>query len=281
MTHIPEEWSRAVSSILCEGDPNKITWTLRAMQEWQAATGSVFRFEPQESMANALSTPGVIGRAVQLWNEKGESYEFFFQHGDISLYAKICLRPSRQAIKVISAHVPVTRTEPIESKMNEAKIELIDFEVLIPSIDGSRVVDRISVKIPVTRDSVTDEMLLTPEAHEKIEQTQARHLGLIAAAELKTIRKRLGLTQKELGDLIQVGEKSYTRWEGGRARPSRSLNVLLCALRDGRLSISYLRSLQKPVVEWWSSPYVEPVMVTPFPLLERTPLDEPRELKVA
>lgn len=107
VTPIPEEWAKAVSSILYEGDPNKITWTTRAMQEWQAATGSVFRFEPQESMANALSNPGLMGRPVQLRNEKGESYEFFFQHGDIPLYAKVCLRPSRQAVKIISTHTPL------------------------------------------------------------------------------------------------------------------------------------------------------------------------------
>ena len=149
--------------------------------------------------------------------------------------------------------------------MNESKIELIDFEVVIPSVDGSQIVERIAVKIPVTRDSETGETVLTPEAHERIEQTQARHMGLISASELRTIRQRLGLTQRELGNLIQVGEKSYTRWETGRARPSRSLNVLLCALRDGRLSIPYLQSLQRPFIEWWSSPLQQPVFVKAAP----------------
>lgn len=145
--------------------------------------------------------------------------------------------------------------------MDETKIELVDFEVLIPSVDGSKIVDRVPIKIPVTRDPETGELLLTPEAHEKIEQTQGRHMGLISPAELRAIRRRLGLTQRELGNLIQVGEKSYTRWETGRARPSRSLNVLLCALRDGRLTIPYLRGLQRPFVEWWSSPLQKPVFV--------------------
>lgn len=164
--------------------------------------------------------------------------------------------------------------------MNETKTELIDFEVLIPSIDGSDVADRITVKIPVTRDATTGETLLTPEAHEKIEQIQARHLGLISATELKAIRKRLGLTQKQLGDLIQIGEKTYTRWESGRARPSRSLNVLLCALRDGRLPVPYLRSLQKPVVEWWTSAHL-PVVITQFPRSTAASPDDARELRVA
>src|SRR5436190_20548357 len=152
--------------------------------------------------------------------------------------------------------------------MRKTEIELIDFEVVIPSVDGSEVADRIPVKVPVTRDPETGEILLTPEAHEKIEQTQARHMGLISPTELKMIRQRLGLTQRELGNLIQVGEKSYTRWETGRARPSRSLNVLLCALRDGRLSIPYLQSLQQPFVNWWQIRLESPVTVKTEPNME-------------
>jgi hypothetical protein len=108
---IPEEWAKAVSSILYEGDRRKITWTTRAMQEFQAATLSVFAYEAQDSMANALSTPKVMGRAVQLRDEQGESYEFLFQHGRVGLYGKICLRPSMQEIKIISAHVPLRGPE--------------------------------------------------------------------------------------------------------------------------------------------------------------------------
>lgn len=128
--------------------------------------------------------------------------------------------------------------------------ELIDFEVLIPALDGTSVADRIKIQVPVVRDSETGEELLTPEAHEMIEQTQARYMGLLTPDELKALRNRLGLTQRELGDLLQVGEKSYTRWETGRSRPSRSINVLLRALRDGKLTIPYLQSLQKPVMDW-------------------------------
>lgn len=129
--------------------------------------------------------------------------------------------------------------------------ELIDFEVLIPTMDGTEIAERVTIQIPITRDPETGEELLTPEAHEKIEQTQARHMGLLSPGELRGLRDRLGLTQGELGDLLQVGEKSYSRWETGRARPSRSINVLLRALRDGKLTIPYLQSLQKPMVDWW------------------------------
>lgn len=126
------------------------------------------------------------------------------------------------------------------------------FEVLIPTIDGTGIADRITIEVPITRDPETGEELLTPEAHEKIEQTQARYMGLLSPDELRTLRDRLGLTQNELGELLQVGEKSYSRWETGRSRPSRSINVLLRALRDGKLTVPYLQSLQKPTVDWWT-----------------------------
>ena len=50
-------------------------------------------------------------------------------------------------------------------------IELSDFEVLISMPDGTAIADRITVKVPVTRDPVTGEERLTPEAHEIIERT--------------------------------------------------------------------------------------------------------------
>ena len=47
-----------------------------------------------------------------------------------------------------------------------------------------------------------------------------------------------------MSDLLQIGAKSYTRWESGRARISRSMNVLLSALRDGAVTVEYLRCLR-------------------------------------
>src|SRR5438874_4365310 len=132
-------------------------------------------------------------------------------------------------------------------------------EVRIPNADGTGVAERIAVDVPVEWDAQLNEWLLTEEAHQIIDSTKARHMGLISPTELKEMRTRLRLTQRQIGELLQVGEKSYTRWETGRARPSRSLNVLLCATRDGRLSVPYLQSLRQPFVEWSPSPFQQAV----------------------
>lgn len=107
---IPEHWTKPVCAILRESNPYKIDWTVRAFLEWQAATLSPFHFEAQEAMANALSKPGVVGVKVSLL-EVGESYAFWFIFSNIKLYGKICLRPNKLNIKIISAHTPTRGDE--------------------------------------------------------------------------------------------------------------------------------------------------------------------------
>jgi DNA-binding transcriptional regulator YiaG len=101
-----------------------------------------------------------------------------------------------------------------------------------------------------------------PRLLSNIAQTQARYMGLMLPNEIKALRKRFALTQGQLGDLLQVGEKSYCRWETGRSRPSRSTNVLLCALRDGKITIPYLGRLQKPFVDWCVPSLEQPIIVS-------------------
>jgi putative zinc finger/helix-turn-helix YgiT family protein len=126
----------------------------------------------------------------------------------------------------------------------EAKTVYTEFEVEIPNADRTRIVEKVTIQVPVYYDPVTGEEMLTSEALDLIENTQARYMGIMLPDEIRSLRKQFGLTQREFGELLQVGEKTATRWETGRGRPSRSLNVLLCALRDRRLPIYYLKTLQ-------------------------------------
>jgi DNA-binding transcriptional regulator YiaG len=123
------------------------------------------------------------------------------------------------------------------------KTKTVRIEVVIPKLDGAGEAERVPVEVLVQWDDELQEWLMTPEAHERIETTKARYLGLLLPGEIKALRQRLGLTQAEICELLQIGEKTWTRWENGRERPSRVLNVLLCALRDGKLDLPYLRRL--------------------------------------
>lgn len=131
--------------------------------------------------------------------------------------------------------------------MNEAY--LTDFEIPIWDEEHEKIVETIRLQVPVCRDETGEEML-TEEALEKIEQTKARHLGLLSPLEIRQLRQKLGVTQTVMAQLLQAGTKSYTRWESGKSRPSRLVNVLLTALRDGRIDFSYLNRLRERRFDW-------------------------------
>jgi transcriptional regulator with XRE-family HTH domain len=113
------------------------------------------------------------------------------------------------------------------------KIENREFVVHVPKADGSGIAEKFPVTVPVRWDEEIQDWLMTPEAHEIIE-------NLLLPAQLKELRERHDCTQREMGELFQVGEKSWTRWETGKHRPSRSINLLIRALYEGEISIHYL-----------------------------------------
>ena len=129
-------------------------------------------------------------------------------------------------------------------------VKYIDVPVRIPNLEGDGVAETRMVRVPVTVDSETGEELLTEEAIELIETTKARYMGLLLAEEIKEIRQRLGLTQQRMSVLLQAGEKSYTRWESGAARPSRMVNVLLRLLYEGKVFVSDLVAQREQGVNW-------------------------------
>lgn len=127
----------------------------------------------------------------------------------------------------------------------------VEEEVLIPNLEGDGIAERIKVKIPVYLDPHTGEEILTAEAIEILDTTKARHMGLLLPDQIKALRERLKLSQAQMSDLLQAGGKSYTRWESGRARPSRMVNVLLRLLDDGEISVEALRR-QRDVDDGWN-----------------------------
>lgn len=140
--------------------------------------------------------------------------------------------------------------------MNAPKFETQQFEVSIPDLSGEGIAQVITIPIQVEWDEEVKEWLLTPDALRKIEDTKARHMGLLLPAQLKELRERYDYTQKEMGELFQVGEKSWTRWESGKHRPSRSINLLIRGLYEGEISINYLLKRAgkppRPETEYWS-----------------------------
>jgi DNA-binding transcriptional regulator YiaG len=128
------------------------------------------------------------------------------------------------------------------------RLERVEVEeaVRIPTLDGTGIAATVPMRIPAWRDPKDGEIYLDTEATAMLDKVKARHMGLLTPDQIKALRKRLGLTQLQISELLQIGERTWTRWETGRERPSRSINVLLFALNDGKLDAAYLRSVARP-----------------------------------
>lgn len=118
------------------------------------------------------------------------------------------------------------------------------YPVAIPTLDGKSVDRTVEIEVDAWRDA-DGEIFLDSDAEEKIDAVKTRHMGVLSPDEIKEIRvSKLKATQKEISRWLQIGEKSWTRWESGGERPSRSMNVLLCAVRDGKIDANYLEGLR-------------------------------------
>lgn len=115
------------------------------------------------------------------------------------------------------------------------------FAIHIPDANGDSTKRIVTIDVPVRWDEMIDEWVLTEDAHEMIDRRKALEMGLLSPAQLRELRVKHSLNQKQMGELFQVGEKSWCRWESGKHRPTRSINLLIRAFYDGEISNSYLR----------------------------------------
>jgi transcriptional regulator with XRE-family HTH domain len=134
----------------------------------------------------------------------------------------------------------------MKSLKERATREIVEVNISIPTPDGSDVAEIIKIKVPALRDPQSGEIFLTGDALKLIDKTKARYMGLLLPTEIRELRERLGMTQQKMSRLLRIGDKTYTRWENGRERPSQSMNLLLTALWDGRLDVNYLIHQKRP-----------------------------------
>jgi len=75
-------------------------------------------------------------------------------------------------------------------------------------------------------------------------------MAYLSAETIKTLREERGLTQKQLGERINVSDKTISKWETGRGLPditlveplSQALGVSLAELISGRWSVNRNRA---------------------------------------
>lgn len=122
----------------------------------------------------------------------------------------------------------------------------IDQTITIPRADGTGVARTLTVPVEAWQDPGDGEIYLDGAALKKLDDVRARHMGLMLPEDILELRRYLGLTQAQISRLLQIGEKTWTRWETGRSRPTLGYNLILNALADGRIDQNYLESLARP-----------------------------------
>ena len=75
--------------------------------------------------------------------------------------------------------------------------------------------------------SSCEEQILSKELEAALEKCRYKLLGLLSPVEIREIRRRTGLNQVEMAQLLGVGDKTYTRWETGKSLHNKSNDNLI------------------------------------------------------
>ncbi|MCC5835092.1 MAG: helix-turn-helix domain-containing protein [Opitutales bacterium] len=124
------------------------------------------------------------------------------------------------------------------------KTEKRPFDVYLPGSKDKE--PRFITTIEVEVEKRSGQEFLTQESRQRIEKLRARHMGLMSGEDIKAMRKRYGMSQKELTDLLQCGAKSLSRWENGHGFPTGIVNTMLRLLDEGFLAPASLYAVQGP-----------------------------------
>jgi HTH-type transcriptional regulator/antitoxin MqsA len=73
---------------------------------------------------------------------------------------------------------------------------------------------------------------------------KARSEGLLEPADIKRIRRKLGLTQEAAGTLIGSGLRAFQKYETGDALPSRAISSALILLDHDPTALALLQARQ-------------------------------------
>lgn len=120
-----------------------------------------------------------------------------------------------------------------------------DFDIYRPATEDCAAEKVKTIQVEVTFDEDGEEVL-TSESLQRVEREQARARGLMFGEDIRALRERLCLTQKQLAGLIGCAEKSIPRWENGNACPTGTVNKMLRLLDEGFLHPASLNAVVGP-----------------------------------
>ncbi len=84
-----------------------------------------------------------------------------------------------------------------------------------------------------------------------LNRLKARVEALMEPAEIRRIRRKLGLSQTEAGDLIGGGPRAFQKYEAGDLLPSRGISSALTLLDHDPRGLALLRGRQAKAQSHW------------------------------
>jgi putative zinc finger/helix-turn-helix YgiT family protein len=88
----------------------------------------------------------------------------------------------------------------------------------------------LKARIPVIYCDACNMQYATSDAERRRHEAVCRHLSVMTPSEIRYLRKKMGLSRRQLAELTGVGEASIARWERGAVIQNRSLDQLLYLL---------------------------------------------------
>jgi len=79
----------------------------------------------------------------------------------------------------------------------------------------------------------------------KLNLLKARYEGVLEPGEIRSIRKKLHLSQEQAGLLIGGGPRAFQKYESGDVLPSRAISTALVLLDHDPTALSVLESYKK------------------------------------
>jgi HTH-type transcriptional regulator/antitoxin MqsA len=79
-----------------------------------------------------------------------------------------------------------------------------------------------------------------------LNRLKARAEALLAPDEIRRIRKKLGLTQEQAGELIGGGPRAFQKYETGDLLPSRAISSALALLDHDPTALNVLEGRRRP-----------------------------------
>jgi HTH-type transcriptional regulator / antitoxin MqsA len=111
-------------------------------------------------------------------------------------------------------------------------------------------------KVPITLEDVESyvcescgEEFFTKEQDREVSQrvleAARQKLGVLSPERVVTIRKKLNLSQEDMEELLDLGDKVVTRWETGRVVPGKTTDTLLRLLERKPELVDELRAIRR------------------------------------